>query len=145
MKNMFLQPKKYKNGFTIVELLVSAVIFAIIVVSVVAVVRKGRDLQVTDQHRRQARIILHRLLENEYDYRRYRLVKDTSFTLSDTLDERDGNPLIASIVVDVDTTGIVNVQGTNIPVKKVTTTATWTEVTGEEEEVSLTKLLADAL
>lgn len=54
-------PKKTKNGesgFTLVELIVAAVVLLVAVGAIVAVVRMGVTMQISDQHRRQARTIV---------------------------------------------------------------------------------------
>jgi hypothetical protein len=61
-------PLAGRVGFTIVELLVAAVILLIAVVAVVAMIRKSAEMQVDDYHRRQARAIAMRLFENEFAY-----------------------------------------------------------------------------
>ncbi|MDR3012069.1 MAG: prepilin-type N-terminal cleavage/methylation domain-containing protein [Chitinispirillales bacterium] len=63
---MYQKVKKSEDGFTLVELLVAAVIILISVVAVVAVVRKSTDMQITDQHRRQVRAEMVRIFETHF-------------------------------------------------------------------------------
>jgi len=70
---LFVRPKKKtslfcrRGGFTIVELLVAAVLVLIAVAAVVSVVRTSTEMQVTDFHRRQARAAIIHRFEASFD------------------------------------------------------------------------------
>ncbi|MCL2688677.1 MAG: prepilin-type N-terminal cleavage/methylation domain-containing protein [Chitinispirillia bacterium] len=66
-------PCKGKSGFTIVELLVAAVIVLVAVIAVVAVVRKSTDLQITDYHRRQARAVAVGYFETTFGHNQFNM------------------------------------------------------------------------
>ena len=134
-------------GFTLVELLTSAVILVIITFSIVAVVMKGRELQVVDQHRRQARLILHDIMEDRFDYRRFETLNSGELQLpAEVISDRGDNPLFATIsgVIQEETVELGQPPNvTSIELLKITVTATWEEADGTAESVSLTKWLAD--
>ncbi|MBD3316627.1 MAG: prepilin-type N-terminal cleavage/methylation domain-containing protein, partial [Chitinivibrionales bacterium] len=60
------------SGFTLIETLTSATVFSIAVVALVAVVRTGRQLEITDLHRRRARAIVDSCFEDSvYNFLNY--------------------------------------------------------------------------
>ncbi|MFW5813351.1 MAG: prepilin-type N-terminal cleavage/methylation domain-containing protein [Fibrobacterota bacterium] len=132
-----------RDGFTLVELLTSAVILAIAVAAIVAVVRKGREMQIIDYHRRQARVEIQQTFESLYDYRKYP-GPDLLAGDSVVIDERQEGVLKARrrTVVTDDT---VNISGSDVPVRKITVTLNWREIDGSDESVSLSKWISDAL
>jgi competence protein ComGC len=116
------------RGFSLVEVLVSAAILIVLIFAVIAAVRKGRELQMDDGHRRSARVLIHSKLETIYDFRNF----NTDFvndSFSDTLDSRTGNPVVAKGFVTVvnDTPLIGPGGGTPVPRKKITITVKWSE------------------
>jgi len=64
-----LTPRRVRRGlprgYTLVELLVSSAILAISIVSIVAMIRKGRELDSTDGHRRRVRAIIDSCFESD--------------------------------------------------------------------------------
>ncbi|MCL2220466.1 MAG: hypothetical protein FWB94_11375 [Chitinispirillia bacterium] len=96
-----------RNGFTIVELLVAAVLVLISVVAVVSVVRKSADMQVNDFHHRQARTVIIQYFETSFDSFRTTGYSVNGVTISNnittyqpvpemsiTLDDRGGAPAV---------------------------------------------------
>ncbi len=133
---------KNQKGFTLVELLTSALILTIAIVAIVSVVRKGRDMQIVDYHRRLARTIIQKELEQKFDYRSFpgpvTVVND-----SVVIDENQGMQLKAHMsgTVSEDT---ITVSSTNMMIKKIAITLSWQEVDGSSESVTLSKWLANA-
>ena len=164
--------RKGRGGFTIVELLVAAVIVLIAVFGVVAVVRKSADMQVVDYHRRQARAIMMRVFETTFNYNMFSGVDEkysVTYTHIDSkndtttvttvidpnttgqldsvvLDERKGSPLKGRMwvtVVPKDTA--IGTPSQTIRVHDITVIVTWREVGAYVDEAdTLFKRLADA-
>lgn len=64
--------KTFNRGFTLVEVLVAAGIVALSLISVVAFVRKGQEQVSLDKHRRMARSIVERAIEDpQFDLMNY--------------------------------------------------------------------------
>jgi type II secretory pathway pseudopilin PulG len=126
--------KKPSRGFTLIESLVAAVIVALSVIMIVAVVRKGREIDVNDLHRRTARAIINAKLESrQYSYSNFlNLSAGSSFPAeTDTLDDRhDGGtvPLTGTLTVYVKDSSVTAKDGvTNIPIKKIRMKMLWSE------------------
>jgi Tfp pilus assembly protein PilE len=122
-----------RAGFTLVELVVAGAILAVAVFAVVAVVRKGREMQVNDDYRRRARAAIHTKFETTYDFRNFNTIAEGTVTETDTIAIKGGNPVIDTIitVVDEDTP---TVSSTAVPMKKVTITVKWPEIGMSSEE-----------
>lgn len=79
--------RKANYGFTLVEMLVSAAVMSVAVVILVAVVRTGRELEVSDLHRRRARALVDSVLEEPaYQY--------TNFGAMPIIDPDPGIPVV---------------------------------------------------
>jgi len=160
-----------KGGFTIVELLVSAVLMLIAVFAIVAVVRKTPELQELDYHRRQARTIIMRTFEENFDYISfpgpYHILDDDgqpdvlniddeiTFTIDDNGGGAGVTPLKGYMNIKVDEitpTPTITVGTESVPVRtqRITIELRWWEVgadkTKEEEaeKITLTKYLSEA-
>lgn len=138
--------KTIKNGFTLVEILVAAAILVIVIVAAITALRKGAELEVSDNHRRAARALATSVLERNFNYSQYYLVNaGTVVYPNDTIDLRNGTaPLRADVVrsvVVLDT--LRNVSGKNIPVQKVTVTVKWQEPGSGVDSILVEKWLAD--
>jgi type II secretory pathway pseudopilin PulG len=133
------------HGFSLVEVLVSAVFVALSVVAVVSAVSTGVRLQVTDNDRRQARTLIQSVFEEQYDFRNYNsIISNTTRTETVVIDNRDGNPLqgeLTTIVRDA-TPGTDN--GSAFPAKQVTITCTWNIDAQTADSIQLTKIVAQA-
>lgn len=148
MKSLIITSKRKYNGYTIVELLVAAIILTVAIASIVAVVSKGRTLDISDKHRRQARSIIDGIMEKQFNDKDYNLISSAMNDSYDMpLDPRENVPLPAtvSIAVDDDDPDLY-VSGSDIPVKKVTISVTWrTEPDNETPEtISISKWIAKA-
>jgi hypothetical protein len=134
----------HNRGFSIVELLVAAAITGIIIIAVVAMARKGGELETTAIHRRAARRIITSYFESmEYDASNYGTLTSTVVggvcldTGVDTENEDDDFSGELDITV-IDTL----IEG--MPAKRVTMTIEWEEAGGAEESVSVSKLISGA-
>jgi prepilin-type N-terminal cleavage/methylation domain-containing protein len=140
LKSTHLQRNKTPgNGYTLVEILVASVILVIVITAAIAAFRKGVELEVSDNHRREARTLLHTVLERNFDYRDYATFNICDSTYSDTLDR--GSGLLADIrtVVTMDSTIY---SGQNIPLKKVAVTVSWQEPGVGNDSIQVGKWLA---
>ncbi|MGA2507153.1 MAG: type II secretion system protein [Chitinispirillaceae bacterium] len=119
------------KGFSLVEVLVAAAMVALSLVSVVAFVRKGQDEVAIDRHRRMARGIVERTLENPaYDMINYLnlVTKDSLRTNLDTIDWKTTPPLTGNLRVKIsDTVTQAVATGSSFPYRKVTVTMSWYE------------------
>lgn len=137
-------------GYTLVEVLTAAAILAVVIFAIIAVVRKGRELQVSDNHRRQARAIIRAKLEKEFYYRDYNLIAAGTTTEVETLAVRDGGPVTATLTTTVSDSDTLNAaNSTPIPTKQVTVKAVWNETGAEAgttvaDSIVITKWLAKA-
>jgi prepilin-type N-terminal cleavage/methylation domain-containing protein len=120
------------RGFTLVEMLTSAAILAIAVVALVAVVRTGRELEVTDLHRRRARALVDSVLEDPvYHYTNPNVMPpiDSVPGVPVVIDPRDldddHDDLIGTLWVH-----IIDEQSTPIQHKQVIAAVRWREPEG---------------
>jgi Tfp pilus assembly protein PilE len=143
--------RKGKGGFTIVELIVSAVIILIAVFAVVAVVRKSSDMQIVDAHRRQARNIVMNIFEEDFGYLKY---NDGGYTFLGAKGSVSTSSKSDSVRVFIDKSidsGNVLVMvepapSNGVDAHDVTITLTWNEVGSDSSEtVELTKRLVKGL
>jgi Tfp pilus assembly protein PilV len=131
--------KLNNRGFTLVEALTAGVIAAIAIVSLVALIMTGRQIDTADKHRRQARAVIMDTLESPaYSYINYTLPQLTDGTTNSTvtIDPRNGTPLTGTLSVAVNDSTI-----NAVPFKEITMTVSWTEVSGGTQSVRLTKWL----
>lgn len=133
-----------RGGFTLVEVLVAAILITISVIAVVSVVNTGSVLEKSNNDRRAARAVLRSFFEQDYDLRDYTTVPgDTTFSMSIVIEERQPNPMNGNmktrIVTDTIVNGSLEVQG-----KIVTITCSWVEPNGIGDSVALTKIYAKA-
>jgi prepilin-type N-terminal cleavage/methylation domain-containing protein len=128
-----------ENGYTLVETLVAAVILVIVITAAISAFRKGVELETSDNHRREARTLLHTVLERDFDYHNYATVTMCDSMYHDTLDRSIGLLADGRIVVTMDSTMY---SGQNIPLKKVTVTVSWQEPGSGNDSIQVEKWLA---
>lgn len=127
------------RGFSIIEVLISAAILSIAVTAIVTVVRKGRDIQMADKHRREARAILNARFENMYADGSYESIQVGTSHDSVIIDERpEGVPLMGELTESVEEVN-VSVSGTQIPTRQVTLSLIWNDVGIEMDSISMVK------
>jgi hypothetical protein len=120
--------------------MVSAAILGIVVVAMVAVVRKGGDIQVSGTYLREARTILNARFETMYTQKKYSSIAVQAETgIPVTLDPANGiNPLPGTLY-----TTIVVPTGTPFPAKQVTLALAWDNADGERDSISMTKWVSE--
>jgi type II secretory pathway pseudopilin PulG len=139
-----------KKGFTLVEMLVSASVLAISIVSIVAVVRKGQELSNTDSHRRAAATIIASKFENStYNFLNYNNLTAGTTNSTVIIDPRGTgatDDLTGNLAINIGAqqtmtgTSLISVQ-----YKIITMTVTWTEPgDAAQGSVSLTKWITIA-
>jgi prepilin-type N-terminal cleavage/methylation domain-containing protein len=68
-----------KSGFTLVELMVAAILILVAVAAVVGVVRKSTDMQINDYHRRQARAMIMEHFEAAFNQFRFKVADEADY------------------------------------------------------------------
>jgi prepilin-type N-terminal cleavage/methylation domain-containing protein len=135
------------SGFTLVEVLVSALLVTICLSAVAVVTRVGSQLQVSDNNHRQARGILRSVFEDEYNYRQYASIPDSSSQAGIVnIDPRDGNVLQGALTRTSVSDSVLSANGTMVPVKIITLTLKWDEggagQQADTQMVTMYKILA---
>lgn len=129
------------RGFSIIEILISAAILSVAIIAIVTIVRKGRDIQIADKHRQEARAILNARFESIYGNGSYGSIQPGTSDTIVVIDERpEGVPLtgvLTSTVVQVN----VDVSGTRIPTRQVTLSLVWDDFESESDTITMEKWL----
>lgn len=133
-----------EKGTTLVELLVAATIMLVIIAAVIAVIRTGTELEISDNHRREARSILTSWLEDNFThegqgfpkYREDNSIESFPHTIAPVkkiIDYRvgDGTELWGDLTIKFDSSllNINNESPTVIPIYLCTAKITWQENT----------------
>jgi prepilin-type N-terminal cleavage/methylation domain-containing protein len=125
------------RGFSLVEVLVAAVLLSLTLVALIAIIRKGREIDINDLHRRQARTLICAQFESQTyqqtNYPNLRAAAPSSVSTTVTVDPRIGNggvALTGTLRIDVTRpaltmNGVNGVQ--NIAPVKVVGTVLWNE------------------
>ena len=147
VKSFFKYSRINRKGFTLVELLVSATIGLLCIVAIVAMLRKGREIDINDRYRRLARSIIAAEFEAP--------LFDLGHTPYDTLktkigsSERDRTVTIDNITGPLTVTiGAENTfpayDGDALVYIPVTITVSWITKDGNNDAITLTKQIANA-
>ena len=118
---------KDMGGFTLIEILVAAVIIIVSMIAIIVVIRKGIDIELNDLHRRQARIrICGNLDSRTYSNANYANLTAGSTTETDTLDLK---PVVVGTLTKTITgpTSMANNNGISIDIITITMRMTWAE------------------
>ena len=134
-------------GYTLVEVLVSAVIMSLALIAIVTVIRKSWDINVDNLHRRQARtIIINHLELLDYHHSNFSSLctscctNDCNKTETVTIDKNLTGTLNTSIIPN----NSLSIDGTIIPLLIVTIKLTWQEAE-YPDSVSVEKWVAQVL
>jgi hypothetical protein len=131
-----------------VEVLVAAAIISLSAIAIVAVVRKGREIDVNDLHRRTARAIICAKLDSRlYSYSNYANLSAGTTTETDTLDYRlsGGSVLTGTLTKTITgpvtkaTNNGLNVDGIIINMRMI-----WSEA-GYSDSLKIEKWIANVL
>jgi prepilin-type N-terminal cleavage/methylation domain-containing protein len=125
MKDGLMKPLN-AHGFSLIEVLVAASVITLSLFSTVAFIRKGQELLMVDKHRRMARSIIGRTLENQpYRVENYNNLITTASSPPAADDERAG------------------ISGQVVRHRVVTAWVTWTEPGGGKDTVSIEQWLTN--
>lgn len=142
MKNH--SPIFHNKGFTLIELIVAAFIVGLVVLSVVATIRKSRETDITYFHHHNARAIIDSCFESvKYSYSQFDSIPSVSGA-SFILDPRNGNSLMGTLNISVTVDSVPAEGSIYVVFKKCSATLSWSEPEGTENETitkSVPKLL----
>ena len=153
LKNKIVKRSRInKKGFTLVELLVSATIILLCIVAIVAMLRKGRDIDINDRYRRNARAIVVSEFENpQYAYIRYQTLKakadpngfesERTNVVIDSLP--GGNVLTGTLTTSIgaERTETASDGTTNVPYIPLTIKMEWSTIDGDDN-ITITKYIS---
>ena len=145
IKTRFRAFYKRNKGFTLVEILVSAAIVMLCIIVIVAMLRKGREIDINDRYRRLARAFIAAEFETpKLHYSNWDSLLanvNTSTVVNDVIIDKRGAE--SNITGDLTTTigNIDNIAGVvYIPIK---INLSWQTVDGNDT-ITLTKRITDA-
>ena len=135
-----------KKGFTLVELLVSATIILLCIIAIVAMLRKGREIDINDRYRRNARAIVVSEFENpRFAYINFKNLQNQTGTTSRTVvidSLADGNALYGSLTSTIGApTATPADDGISIPYIPVTIRIDWQTMEGNDN-IIITKYIS---
>jgi prepilin-type N-terminal cleavage/methylation domain-containing protein len=129
------------KGFTLVELIVAALVVSVALFAILAMVRKGQEQIALDKHRREARGIIERTLETQqFQPESYNnLVTNTSPTaVTIPIATNISGYLTVAISAEIPAAGSVP------PYRSITANVRWRELgSSVDETVSIVKWLAN--
>lgn len=139
---------KSEKGFSLVELLVAATITMLCIISIVAMLRKGREIDINDRYRRYARaIVVSEFEKSKFHYNQYTNLLTQAGTVTKTvvIDDRGTESDITGTLTT--TIGaqdfIAAADGMNVPYIPVTINVSWSTPDGNDN-ITLTKHIAQA-
>jgi prepilin-type N-terminal cleavage/methylation domain-containing protein len=145
MKDGLMKPLN-AHGFSLIEVLVAASVITLSLFSTVAFIRKGQELLMVDKHRRMARSIIGRTLENQpYRVENYNNLITTASSppAADVVIDAETNPnLHGSLTVTVSDER-AGISGQVVRHRVVTAWVTWTEPGGGKDTVSIEQWLTN--
>ena len=138
------RPCGHPLGFSIVEALVSAAILGVVVIAIVAMVRKSGDLQIESGYRQKARVALNERFETLYKQLNYPLIAEGTNDSSVTFGVGAGtDSLIGTLHTTIESALLTVSTTPDIPVKKVTLALAWDDIDGSRDSISITKWIAE--
>lgn len=146
-QNTFKRSSINKKGFTLVEVLVSATLIILCTIAIVAMLRKGREIDINDRHRRFARAIIAAEFETpKFHYSNYSGLPSLIINpYKVTLDERGttdtGDDLLGTVTIDIAPQD--DATYSTIPFIKVTITVEWPKG-NQKDDITLHKYITGA-
>ncbi|MBF0431190.1 MAG: hypothetical protein HQK83_07935 [Fibrobacteria bacterium] len=134
-QNISFFQQSSQAGTSLVEIMVSAVILGIVILAIISMIQKGRELDVSSDHRRQARALIHAAFEqDEFKIANYNAISDTTTSRTDSvqLDPDESTPLTGVLSISVSAANVMTVNSTQVPYKDITMTLTWNEPEGPD-------------
>ncbi len=131
-----------QRGFTLVEIMVSSLIFSLCLFGITAMLHRGTEIEVTGDHRRQARSFIHAAFEQpEFGYSRYRALIPTDRVDTVILDAHSDYPIEGYLNIRVSDELTQSLGGKTIPYKEISMALSWNEV-DKPDSVVIVKQLA---
>lgn len=134
-----------EQGFTLVELIVSAGIIALTVFVLVGVMRKGNEITANNIHRQKARAIIDSCFESPaYHFSNYANMPQLTGTSGNVvIDPRTPNPLKGTLSISVSDSlkdkPPLTIDNTMVAYKVVKMTVFWNESPSRRDTVELSK------
>ncbi len=129
-----------KSGSSLIELLIAVSILSLALIMIVTVITKGRELQVSDKHYREARAIIESLMETKYDDRNYFFN-----TVGNTIDNTYSidNTFLATLTKMIVANNVTITPNTSVtfPTKEITLSIQWAEADGKQNTLTLKKII----
>ena len=138
---------KRQRGFTLIEMLVSATIVMLCIIAIVAMLRKGREIDINDKYRRLARAIVVTEYENpkyhhsQYSNLRTPIIKDSTVIIDDRGADSDITGVLRTAISAEAT--ITSLTGTAVPYIPVIISIAWETVDGKDT-ISISKYISEA-
>ncbi len=127
------------KGFSLVEVLVAAAVLGIATVSVVVMIRKGGDLQVTNTYRLQARAFLNARMETLYQPGRFEFIGEGDISELVTFGFHQGGAALNGILY-------TSVQDSNVigfPIKRIGLSLAWDVFDAGRDSIYIEKWLTE--
>ena len=148
IKTRFRAFYKRNKGFTLVEILVSAVIVMLCIVVIVAMLRKGREIDITDRYRRLAKAIIASEFElPKYHRTQYQTLRTSTGTTTrtETIDYRGAeSDIVGTLETKIGAEATIPATGSDtLGYVPVTISMFWSSVDGNDT-ITLTKQITGA-
>lgn len=136
------------KGFSLVELLVAATIGILCITSVVAMLQKGREIDINDKYRRYAKaLVISEFEDQKLHFSQYvnLLNKAGTTTENVTIDTRGAYNNISGILTTTigNETIAFSSDGTNVPYILITIAIAWSTTDGNDN-LAITKFITQA-
>jgi competence protein ComGC len=138
-----LAHRKSSAGFSLVELLVASTLMVVAILSIVTIMRKGGEIELSDKHMRAARTIINSSFESPtYSITNFaNLPNDQRAVIIDPRGTGTGDDLNGTLTVTVTNGVITGIYATPLTTRTITMTLTWLEPEGQSS-VTLDRILS---
>lgn len=134
-----LETSAHSSGFSLVEVLIAAMVISIALISVVALIRKSQEWIGLDRHMRSARAIISTTLENQrFQPENYINLVSGTTTQTVILDPKANIQGTYTLTISPEQP---TVKGVAIPYREITAVIDWVENGGSNETVRIKKWL----